>query len=151
MYFNKKIINIFILILMIFTLLGIFNKSYAIECINENKELIKVADSGDLSLKGTHLDRYKPDDLKNVKDGDKLAKIGNKIIGLLQLIGSSVSIVVMVLMGVKYILASAEMKAEYKKTMQPYCIGCIMVFGIVNILSLLIDIINSSINNSIIN
>ena len=35
----------------------------------------------------------------------------------------------MILLGVKYMLGSVEEKAEYKKSLFPYMIGAVFVFG----------------------
>ncbi len=55
-------------------------------------------------------------------------KLGNKYIGIVQAIGSIASVGALVVIGIKYMLGSAEEKAEYKSTMIPYIIGCILVF-----------------------
>ena len=38
-------------------------------------------------------------------------------------------------------IGSVEERAEYKKTMGPYVIGCIMVFAISNLLTLIYNIV----------
>ena len=60
---------------------------------------------------------------------DKFDKIGKQIIGMVQAIGSIVSVLVLVILGIKYMMGSAEEKAEYKKTMIPYLVGAILIFG----------------------
>ncbi len=60
-------------------------------------------------------------------------KLGNKIIGAIQAIGSIVAVAILVVLGVKYMMGSAEEKAEYKKTMIPYIIGAVLVFMASNI------------------
>lgn len=63
--------------------------------------------------------------------------IGNRIIGMVQAIGSIVSVLVLVVLGVKYMMGSAEEKAEYKKTFMPYIIGAILVFAASNLASMI--------------
>lgn len=87
--------------------------------------------------------RYNPKSEDNVIDADKLKDIGNILIGYLQAIGSVVSVVVLIVLGIKYMIGSAEEKAEYKKTMMPYLIGAIMVFAITNILGIIANIVQS--------
>ena len=58
---------------------------------------------------------------------------GQKIIGGIQAVGSIVSVAILVVLGVKYMVGSAEEKAEYKKTMIPYLVGAILVFAASNI------------------
>ena len=55
--------------------------------------------------------------------------LGNKIIGILQTLGVVLSVVILIVLGIKYMMGSAEEKAEYKKTMIPYLIGAVLIFG----------------------
>ena len=54
--------------------------------------------------------------------------IGNKIIGMVQAIGTIVSVLIIIVLGIKYMMGSAEEKAEYKKTMIPYLVGAVLIF-----------------------
>ena len=82
------------------------------------------------------VDKYKP----TQSSGDnKLKDIGNRIIGPIQIIGSLVSVIAIICIGIKYMLGSVEEKAQYKETMKPYIIGAAMVFGITNILSIVYE------------
>lgn len=78
-----------------------------------------------------------------VSGADEIMSVGNKIIGVLQFVGSAISVIVLVVLGVKYMLGSVEEKAEYKKTMLPYFLGAIFVFGITNILGILNSIVGN--------
>lgn len=80
---------------------------------------------------------YKPPEISK---GGKLATIGNKIIGGIQYLGSIVSVIVLVIIGIKYIVGSTEEKAEYKEAMIPYIIGAVLVFITSNILAFISDI-----------
>ena len=62
--------------------------------------------------------------------------VGKRIIGMVQAIGSIVSVLILVILGIKYMMGSAEEKAEYKKTMIPYLIGAILIFAASNIASM---------------
>lgn len=55
--------------------------------------------------------------------------IGNQIITIVSTIGSIASVIVLVVLGLKYMMGSAEEKAEYKKTLMPYVIGAALVFA----------------------
>ena len=55
--------------------------------------------------------------------------LGGKIIGILQTIGVVLAVVIMAVLGIKYMMGSAEEKAEYKKTMIPYLVGAIFIFA----------------------
>ena len=75
---------------------------------------------------------YTPKDLTGSAPADTMQEvksIGNKVIGVLQAIGIVVSVIVLSILGIKYMLGSVEQKAEYKKTMLPYVIGAALIFG----------------------
>lgn len=58
-----------------------------------------------------------------------LTDIGNKLIGIITTVGVVVAVVVLLVLGIKYMMGSASEKAEYKKTMIPYLVGAILIFG----------------------
>lgn len=69
---------------------------------------------------------YNPDPA--VSGGSFLLK-AEKVLGLIQFIGIIVSVIAIAVIGLKYMLSSVEGKAEYKKTMLPYVVGCFMLMG----------------------
>lgn len=82
---------------------------------------------------------YKPSDISGAT---KLTSMGNTIIGAIQLVGSFISLIIFMVIGIKYMYGSAEEKAEYKETFKPYLIGALMLFGITNILGIISDIVS---------
>jgi len=62
-------------------------------------------------------------------DVSQIGTIGNGIIRVVTTIGSVVSVIILIVLGIKYMMGSAEEKAEYKKTMIPYIIGAILIFA----------------------
>lgn len=58
-----------------------------------------------------------------------VVSIGNQIIGVITTVGVVVAVVVLLVLGIKYMMGSASEKAEYKKTMIPYLVGAILIFG----------------------
>ena len=52
-----------------------------------------------------------------------------KIVGAIQLVGVVASVIVLILIGIKYMMGSVEERAEYKKSLMPYIIGCALVFA----------------------
>lgn len=65
----------------------------------------------------------------NVNGTNEIVGIGGQIIGILQTVGVVLSIVILIILGIKYMMGSAEEKAEYKKTMIPYLVGAIFIFA----------------------
>ena len=55
--------------------------------------------------------------------------LGNKIITVISTIGTIISVIVLVVIGIKYMLGSAEEKAQYKKSLMPYTIGAVITFS----------------------
>lgn len=62
-------------------------------------------------------------------DTSGIENIGNQIITIISTIGSIVSVIILIILGLKYMMGSAEEKAEYKKTLLPYVIGAGLVFA----------------------
>lgn len=60
---------------------------------------------------------------------DSAAKIGNQILGIIQVVGIILSVGCLMILGIKYMMGSAEEKAEYKKTFIPYLIGALLLFA----------------------
>lgn len=58
-----------------------------------------------------------------------LMDTGNGIITVLTVIGTVISVIVLIILGLKYMFGSIEERAEYKKTMMPYIIGAVLVFA----------------------
>ena len=58
-----------------------------------------------------------------------ISDIGNSIIRILSTAGIVVSVVILIVLGIKYMMGSSEEKAEYKKTLMPYVIGAALVFA----------------------
>lgn len=63
--------------------------------------------------------------------GDDAAaiEIGNIIIWLVRTIGESIAVIMLLIIGIKYLMGSVEEKAEYKQSMWPYILGAILIFA----------------------
>ena len=80
-----------------------------------------------------------------INDDSGVANLGGQIVGIIQVVGIVVAVVILLVLGIKYMTGSAQEKAEYKKTMIPYIIGAILIFAastIVNVISNLATSIN---------
>lgn len=84
-----------------------------------------------------------------VQPDQTTTKIGKTIIGVIQVVGSIVSVIALVIIGIKFLLGSTEEKAQYKETLLPYVIGCILVFACSNIVSIIYNMVGptSVVNN----
>ena len=64
----------------------------------------------------------------------------NNVIHVVSLTGSGISVIALIVLGIKYMMGSLEEKAQYKKTLLPYVIGACLVFGASVITSILYNI-----------
>ena len=79
----------------------------------------------------------------NSAETGAIENIGNQIITIVSTIGSIASVIVLIVLGVKYMMGSAEEKAEYKKTLLPYIIGAALVFAASAIAGVVFNFANS--------
>ena len=85
-------------------------------------------------------DFYKPKE--NVaSENAEFIKMGSNIIATLRALGTLVMVVSLMVMGIRYMIASTADKALYKETMVPYLIGAIMVFTIPQIVGIIYELI----------
>ena len=82
----------------------------------------------------------KPDDL-GMQDYDEVVDVAVVIIAVIRYVGVAVSIIVLLIIGIKYMTGTVQEKAEYKKTMIPYLIGVFIFFALSQILPLIIGLI----------
>lgn len=98
-----KIINILMIILILFAILS--NNIFAAVNIDNIKDNVSM--SGETEI----------------------TNIASYIYSIITTIGIVLSVVVLAILGFKYMLGSAGERAEYKKTMLPYLIGAVLVFS----------------------
>ena len=69
------------------------------------------------------------DKIKIGYDNNKITTMGGQIASVISTVGVVVAVVVLLILGIKYMMGSASEKAEYKKTMIPYLVGAVLVFA----------------------
>lgn len=130
---NSHKIKIFIILMMIFTI--IFNFDYIVEArydddLTERDERLKneaqerTKNNSDPSK---NPDYYHPK-LISTPEPEVQEKIGN-ILGVINVIGIVSSVIILMIIGMKYMFGSVEEKAEYKKTMSMYLLGTLILFS----------------------
>lgn len=105
---NKKIV-LMILIILVIIFININN------CFARNT----IEDLGPLN-------NYKG----NIGQVDKLTSRASTIVAIIRNVGAVLSVIILIIIGFKYMLGSVEERAEYKKTLVPYIIGAFLVFTI---------------------
>ena len=78
-----------------------------------------------------------PKIIETFKGTQTAEDIGNTALGLIQTIGTFVAVGILMILGIKYMLGSAEERSGYKKSMAPYIVGAILLFGAVNLTAMI--------------
>ena len=60
---------------------------------------------------------------------NEITTLGGRVVGIVQVVGVIIAVIILLVIGIKYMLGSAEEKAEYKKTMMPYLVGALLIFA----------------------
>ena len=118
---GKKYVKVILLIMFFFLVLSVI--SYAGGDITGVSDVINA-------MSGTS---------NSASSDNAFGKILNTMIGLLQVAGTGISIITVSVLGIKYLLASPSEKADTKKAILPIVIGCVLLFGAVNIISAVYD------------
>ncbi|MCI8345020.1 MAG: hypothetical protein HFJ42_03480 [Clostridia bacterium] len=76
-------------------------------------------------------------------NADEVVNLGATIVTIMQTVGIVVAVVILLILGIKYMIGSAEEKAEYKKTMIPYLVGAILIFASTTIVNVVYNMANA--------
>ncbi len=77
---------------------------------------------------------YRPNSVTiNTADTGSVQNVGSRILGIIRVVGTIVAVAMLIVLGIKYMMGSAEERAEYKKTLFPYFIGAILIFAATNL------------------
>ncbi len=72
-----------------------------------------------------------------------ITNLGNSIVAVVRIVGIVVAVVILLVLGIKYMMGSAEEKAEYKKSMIPYIVGAVLIFASTTIVGVVYDMANA--------
>ena len=73
-------------------------------------------------------------------DQDTIQQTSNTIYMMFSGVGTAIVLVVGVVLGIQFLMGSAEEKAKVKETLIPYGVGAVIVFGAVGIWTLVIKV-----------
>lgn len=77
--------------------------------------------------------------MSSVIDEDQLKETSNFMYKLLMAVGIVVMFIVGIIIGIQFMVASAEDKAKVKEALVPYIVGCIVIFGAFTIWSIAVN------------
>ena len=125
----KKIISS-ILIISVILILFNFKATYATDITDGTSVISAMEGSSDMS-----------------SSDNSIGDIINTVIGLLQVAGTGIAVVIVSFLGIKYLLASPSEKADTKKSILPIVIGCVLLFGAVNLMAAVSDFADKALNS----
>ena len=111
---NKKLVKIFTVLMIVIAICSVSANVFAAKETKtpDTTAITPSSINGDTKL-----------------DTGSISTIGNNIVKILQTAGVVLSVVILIVLGIKYMLGSAEEKADYKKSMMPYVIGAALIFA----------------------
>ena len=65
----------------------------------------------------------------------EVTNMAGTVVSILQVVGTVIAVITLMILGIKYMAGSVQERAEYKKSMIPYLVGCILLFGIITIIN----------------
>lgn len=86
-------------------------------------------------------DSWKPWDVYQSSEGEIAEKAG-EVLGIINVIGIVSSVIVAVLLGIKYMLGSVEEKSEYKKSLPIYILGVLFLVACTTIPNIIYNIMS---------
>lgn len=123
----KKVLKITIILVMIFTIFAQVSLAYA-----------------DNSIGGKSLnpEEWNPSQYRDPSNGGVLESRAKIITTAIRSVGIVLSVIILMIIGIKEMTASVEEKSIIKKAMPGYILGAIMVFAITVIPTVLYEIAN---------
>ncbi len=114
---SKKTLKIITIIATIFAVLGMYSLSFA---------------------------DFTPTSITpNQGNTQEIQNAAGRLMGFIQVIGVVVSVLILMILGIKYMMGSAEEKAEYKKVFIPYIVGAVLLFSATTIANALYNALNT--------
>lgn len=79
----------------------------------------------------------------NVSAAQSSQTITQRVLGTMQVIGSAVSVIALIIIGIRYMISSTEEKANMKGVIGYYVAGAVLVFATSNIVGFAYQVISS--------
>ena len=127
-----KIIICIVFVSILVTLFCV-SSSYAVgDMFKKGKEFLEVEGSNDID---------------EVINTNELENTSDYIYNVLLSIGIMVAIIVAMILGIQFMVASADEKAKVKEALLPFIVGCIVVFGSFTIWKIVVNMGNEAENS----
>jgi len=76
---------------------------------------------------------------------NKTRNVAGAVITIIKVVGTGVSILILIYIAIMYMIKAPSEKAEFKKTMTAYIVGAIILFTATNLVSMIIDFADANI------
>lgn len=119
----KKYIKLILILLSIVAIIAVTTQSVYASVIDTNQ--------------------YNPGSV-STSDTGRITDITASVLKIIRYIGIVVTAIVITIIGFKYILGSAEEKANYKEGLVPLIIGCILLIATTSIPSLIVSVVGNN-------
>ena len=130
----KKLIKTLLILVLIITMFNTGN-IYATDTTDKTGGIDEVINGADDFLnagKGS----------EEVIDQNALVDASKDLSNILFVVGMAIALIVGIILGIKFMLASVEEKAEIKEALIAYVLGCVVIFGAFGIWKLVVTIMN---------
>lgn len=147
---KNKYVKIIMIVLLIIAIFILFSNVYAATCTTCGgsghttgtiKPCPDCSGTGDVNSGTVDTNLFKPTQLTEDDYGSAFEIAGTIVQGM-TILGTVIAILGILILGIKYMIGSVEQKAEYKKTMWPYLVGCIFIFAITRIVSIIYNLVS---------
>ena len=81
--------------------------------------------------------------IDNVKDTTGLTKMATRVISLIQVASVILAVILIAVFGFKFIMGSANEKADYQKSFIPLIVGLVVVFAATSIAKVIMSVANA--------
>ena len=148
----NKVLKITIILIMIFTIFTQVSNVYANygkgtdgsggggqTSSSNGKEQEQKTNWGDIFGIGDNFIKQ-GSDAQNTIDEEQLRTDASSIFKILLTIGIVLSVIIGGILGIKFMMASAEDKAQIKEMLIPYVVGCVVIYGAVTIWMIVVKI-----------
>lgn len=126
---RKKIFKVIILILIVLQVatINIFADTTLANIIKSGDEFVKSGKVND-----------------TLENGEEIVQsVSNRVASIFLTVGIIASVIVVAVLGIKFMIGSVEEKAEIKKSLVPFIVGIVIIFGAFTIWSIVVQLLQS--------
>lgn len=144
---TKKIVKLIMLVISFCTVIIVgMNAVYAAPESEDLEGFLQGSDSEEFNtiddIMGGAQSFLEAGNQKFMVRQDKLKESSDFFYNILLAIALILTVVIGMIIGIKFMIASVEEKAKIKEALVPYVVGCIVVFGAFTIWKIAIEVLN---------